>query len=257
MSLTFLGRGLVFLVLAALAGLGGWTYGAPLARYMVAAQVSTTQDARVTGRALVYRLEAGRPLDFVFSQPVDLMKILAQPALVAAPDGTPAPAETEYGLRFRIFDIDGVEIGTYEQHLHSSDANAMLDDGSYRRFYRNRAERIGAQDQILIEDNVDVGRVEVSLIEADPSIAGIDIRVYERRPAAASEARSIFLRRSSEEQGALAAANAFPPDMLTEDEIRHIAVNLWRPVGPVGIDGHDYDALVVYEAIANEEGEAP
>ena len=40
---------------------------------------------------------------------------------------------------------------------------------------------------------------------------------------------------------------------VVQSELANLAGNLWRPVGPVGIEGRDYDALVIYEADRADE----
>jgi hypothetical protein len=95
---------------------------------------------------------------------------------------------------------------------------------------------------------VPFSRVEVTLQDSDQMVVGVDTRVYERRPVSAGDGRAVFLRRSKEERAALTAFSPFPPEMLSASEIANLASNLWRPLGPIGIEGRDYDALVIYEA---------
>jgi hypothetical protein len=106
---------------------------------------------------------------------------------------------------------------------------------------------VAGMDDVVIAAPSPVVRAEWRLVAADSKIIGVDIRVYERQPLLASNAVTSFHRRSAEEQAKLAEANAFSPDMLTNDEITNITSNMWRPLGPVGIAGRDYRPMVLYE----------
>src|SRR3546814_9303569 len=78
-SLTFVTRLLLFLLLAAPAAVAGGHYGPQLADYLSQARVSTAQEARFESRAIVYRLESDRVTTFAFSQPVQLFKRIVHP----------------------------------------------------------------------------------------------------------------------------------------------------------------------------------
>ena len=78
MSLSFLTRLIVFLVTLATVAIGGWQVGPTLASYLKEAQSSTTLDADIDDRAIVYRLRSDRPLEFASSQPIDVVRGLVQ-----------------------------------------------------------------------------------------------------------------------------------------------------------------------------------
>lgn len=245
MSLTFFGRGIVFAILAACAAYGGWAWAVPLARYLVAAQDSTQMDLRIAGRTLAYRLEQDKPMTFVLSQPADEVKLLAHAAVT---DPSRATEGAFYTLRVALFDAQGAQIAEYQRTLLSGRDDGYLPDGRGRRFYRAGEQEIWGQDQLVIQDDKAFTRVEVTLEDAESMVGGVDARLYEQRPVSAGDGRAVFLRRSREERAALTAFSPFPPEMLSGSEIAHLAGNLWRPLGPIGIEGRDYDALVIYEA---------
>lgn len=245
MSLSFLARSAVVLALLVAAALVGVIYGPAMARYIVAAQSSTTVDADIDGRAIVYRLEQGKALTFVFSQPVEEVRLLAQTA-VRAQDRAD-PAGFVYTLELRLFASSGEEVLREQFSLHSDAPDTVYATGENWRFFRNRPEMVAGMDDVVVLAPSPVVRAEWRLIAADPKILAVDIRTYERQPLLASQAITAFHRRSAEEQAKLAEANAFPPDMLTNDEIANITANMWRPLGPVGVAGRDYRPMVLYE----------
>ncbi len=251
MSLTLIARSAAFLLLGTLAAYGGWVWALPMARYVVAAQDSTSQDLRIADRMLAYRLGEQEPLSFAFSQPVDNLRLLTH-AATASP---PTDAEgLMYRLKVSLFDGDGNQLAEHEQALLAGRDDGYLPDGRARRFYRTGDLAIWGVAQLVVENDTPFTRVDITLIEADALVTAVDVRVYERRPVLAGEERDVLLRRSAQERATLTAFSPFPAEMLTEDEVRNLARNLWRPVGPVGVEGRDYDALVIYAAQRGEEG---
>lgn len=255
MSLTFLTRLLLFLALVTPAAILGGQYGPSIGSYLSQARISTAQDTRFASRAIVYRLERERPIAFAFSQSADLFKLIVHPTVSEA-DRAYAPGYV-YGFRIHLFDGDGAEVGQRDIYFHADSPDTVFASGLRWRFFRNRPELVAGQDSIEIATEERIARVELRALDSDPAVTGIDIRLYERRPFLGQQALASFRRLSEEEQAALAGANAFPPDMLTAEEMNNIGLNQWRPVGPVGIAGRDYISLVVYEGLlpAIDEGE--
>ena len=194
----------------------------------------------------MYRLDSNRPTSFSFSQPVDLFKLIVHPT-VAEIDRARA-AGFIYGFEVRLFDSEGAEIERREIFFHAHPPDTVFSSGLRWRFFRNRPELVAGQDSIEIASDVRVADIEMSALESDDAVIGIDVRLYERRPFLGQQAIASFRRQSEMAQDALAGANAFPPDMLTAEEMNNLGLNQWRPVGPVGIAGRDYLSLVVYEA---------
>lgn len=248
-------RSLVRLTLVLLAfvfvALGGWRFGPALARFLADAQVSTTLDADIDGRALVYRLQRDTPLEFINTQPADLVRILVQAAV--KPEERDRVDGFVYTIEGKLYGVDGEHLATHVVSLHADSPDLVFSSGESWRFFRNRPEVAAGMDDVVFEGSAPIGRSEWRLLDADPAILAVDIRVSERRPLTPSEALSNFRRRSREEQADLALGNAFPPDMMTAREKANAAANMWRPLGPIGIAGRDYEALVLYEGTRRGE----
>lgn len=246
MTLTGLSRMMAFCVLAAMAAWGGREYAVPLASYLADARNSTARDSKISDRSLAYRVPAGGPLVFAFSQPVELAKIMVHPA-VAEKDRAVAQGFV-YGLRITWFDAAGEELASYDKYLQAAAPDEVFVSGENWRFFRTRPELIAEQDQVIMESPVPASRLQIEVIDRDPAIIGVDLRLYERRPFLGTNTIASFQRLSKRSKDELAEANAFPADMLTREEKYYLGLNAWRPVGPVGIAGRDYEGLVLYEA---------
>lgn len=245
MSLSFLTRQIVFLAALTLVAVGGWQFGPTLASYLAEAQSSTTLDADIDDRSIVYRMRSDRPLEFASSQPIDVVRGLVQASV--ARDQRARVEGFVYSIEVTLFGIDGALLDQHVVALHSDAPDFVFATGETWRFFRDRPELAAGMDEIVVEASAPIGRSQWRLVDADPAVRAVDIRVYERRPLLASQALTNFHRRSAEEQEMLALGNAFPPDMMTGEEMAYAAINMWRPLGPAGIAGRDYEALVLYE----------
>jgi len=251
MSLTMLTRLAVLFGLFAIAGAIGWFYGPAIGRYIVEAQFSTTVDADIDKRSIVYRLDEDKPLVFVFSQPVELIRVLPQSAV--SEELRNKEEGFVYSIQVRLFDGAGEEVARHDLSLHSDAPDRVFATGENWRFFRNRPEIVAGMDDVIVQAPAPVVRSEWRLLDADPGVESVDIRVSERRPLQPSQALSAFRRRSEDEQLDLSRGNVFPPDMMTDEEMANTAANMWRPVGPAGVAGRDYQAIVLYEGTRRED----
>lgn len=246
MSLTRISRLVIFAILAAIAAWAGSQYAIPAARYLSEARDSTARDTRISDRSLAYRVPETGPLVFAFSQPVNLAKILVHPAVEerdrANPDGF------IYGLKLRWYDARGQELAVYQKFLQAAPPDDVFTSGKTWRFFRTRPELIAEQDQIITQSPAPASRLEIELLRPDPQIVGVDLRIFERRPSLGTNTIATFERQSDSRKANMTEANAFPADMLSREEKAFLGANAWRPVGPVGIAGRDYEGLVLYEA---------
>lgn len=254
MSLSLLGRLIGFVLLAGLAAWGARAWAPELSAYLAAARGSTQEEASFSDRALVYRLPREGVLTFAFSQPVTLTKILVDPSVKPSVQGR--VRGFVYGLELRLFDHGGQEIARRVQFLQAAPPRIVFATGKTRRFFRNRPELVAEQEQLLLESPHPAARIEIALVDPDPAMVGIDVRVYEQSPFFSTQPLATFRRLSERAQRELAAAIAFGPQLLTREEMESIALNRWRPLGPLGIGGRDFQSLVLYETsreIAPEE----
>jgi hypothetical protein len=208
---------------------------------------------QIARRLITYRLDPVRPTVFRFSQPLDEMRIIAQPVFAR---GSAAPGETWiYSIQITLLDAAGNPVGKHHIHARSIYLEA---DGIRRaplRYYRGSTDLVATADEFHIAGAAPVAAIQVLAGPSNPDVIAIDVRVGEQRPLSDAAAQAAFSRFSPEDRARLSAANAFPAPLLTGAERASIARNQWRPVGPVGIDGRDYRTGVLYEE-AEPEGAA-
>lgn len=250
MSLTFIAKSFLVLILAALSGWAGQQYALPLASYLTEAREVTARDARISRRVIVYRIPEDRSVAFAFSQPVTTAKVLIHPAV-------PEEARARdrgfvYGLRASWSNADGEVISQHEIYLQAEPPDAVFVSGDARRFFRTAPELVAEQDQLLIESPQPAMRLELAVFDVDEEIIGVDVRVFEQRAYIGNQSLAAFRRLRRDSRELLTRAHAFPLEMLTEREQALLGRSQWRPVGPLGLDQRDYTMLMLYEALSED-----
>lgn len=245
LSLTALGQAAVAVLVLALLGGGAWLAGFDPGRVRLTPASTRVEASPIARRLIVYQLDKVRPTVFRFTQPLTLARIVAQPVLHS---GTALPGRSwTYTIKADLLGDDGTVLA-----VRQITSRALLIDSTGRRIGRRQFFR-GSSDEIALGDEVRIGfaqpfaAMRLTVVETDPSIKAINVRLSERRPLIASAAESAFRRLSPDDQLRLAEPNAFPPALLTPAESTAIAINQWRPVGPLGIEGRDHVMAVLYE----------
>lgn len=245
LSLNALGRGLLVMALAGLAALLAWRLAPQVLALVSRDGASGPGRQPIARRLITYRLDPLRPTVFRFSQPLAELRMITQPVL--SPAAVQPGKHWIYGVRVDLLDASGSMIETVTIHARST---ILEPDGARRgpeRYYRGATDLVASGDEFHVGGSRPVAAIRVLAGKADPGVVAIDLRVSEQRPLIDSAAESAFARASPVERERLAAANAFPPELLTRAERMAIARNQWRPVGPVGIEGRDYVSQVLYE----------
>ncbi|MEL6876524.1 MAG: hypothetical protein AAGL68_00310 [Pseudomonadota bacterium] len=250
MSLSMLAKSLIFALLALTSGWVGREYAIPVANYLTDVRDITARDARISKRSIAYRIPDQAPLGFVFSQPVTLAKILVHPAV--SEDVRDLEQGFVYGIRLRWIDANGEEISVHDTYLQADSPDTVFASGEVWRFFRTRPELVAEQDNLLVESPEPAAQLEIEVFDIDRGIIGIDVRVFEQRIYLGAQSLSAFRRLSEESRDLLTQPNAFPADMLTQQEQLNLGRNHWRAVGPLGLDGRDYTMLVLYEALRED-----
>lgn len=246
LSLTQLWDLLRLLVLAGV--LTGFAFyaGQRMIPTLLTLQPQKPAEVKIARRVISYRLDPKRQTVFRFSQPVRQVRLITLP-IIAPGQAMPGQGWT-YGIRAELLDASGKVVATRPLYTFSF---LFAKDGHHRgpwQYYRGRNELVGLSNEVRLTSAVPFSGLRLLTGPVDPGVIAVDARVYERRPLIASVAESAFVRFSPGERKRYSRANAFPTEMLSHDERVNISVNQWRPVGPIGIDGRDYNMGVLYES---------
>ena len=224
----------------------GTQFARPLAEHFSQGTTATIRDARLSKRSLVYRGVNGGPVSFAFSQPVTQAKLLVYP--VVGETDRKRENGFVYGLRLTWQDANGGTLSSHEVSLQADAPDIVYASGETFRFFRTGPDLVAEQDVLLVESLIPATQLIVTPIIRDAAISGVDMRVFEKRTDLAAQSAITFNRLSSTTQRQLLAPNAFPADMLTEQEKSRFVRNHPRAVGPLGVKGRDFEVRVLYEA---------
>ncbi len=89
-------------------------------------------------------------------------------------------------------------------------------------------------------------RVRVSLVQTDPRIKDVSVRVYANQKPAEYKLRYMWQRMPLEKRERLARAGVHGLDFLTDKEKEYLLENRWVAVAPVGIDGREFFERKLY-----------
>lgn len=208
---------------------------------------AATKQPQIARRNIVYRLESDQPIFFRFSQPVTLARIVTTPTVGP---GQADPGETwTYAFKIELLDESERVIETRQLFAR---AGMFERDGKQigpYRFFRSRDDIPAVGDEVRIASKRSFAAVRLLATVADRDVLAVTVRVWERQPLLAIAADTAFARYSPDDRRRLTLPNAFPAEMLTAEERRNIAINQWKPVGPVGVVGRDYRMDILYEEV--------
>ena len=250
-ALSGLVRATVMITAAAALAIAGWYYAPTIAR--LAKPDTAVGDGRtqIESRALVYRLNPAQPVRFTFSQPVPSVRILSAPLI--EPRSWEREPRWIYGYRVTLRGGSGDVINSHEIYSSGSHPQKLEQPLPWTRFFRGSDGAVATQDQAIIESETEIASLEIAPLPSDEGVTAIDVRVYEQRPfLSRSDALAAYRRRSDDEKRDLARTNAFPEEYISDDERANLAMNLWRPIGPVGIAGEDYEVRVMYQSALDD-----
>ena len=251
MRLTAIGRA-ASIVLATGVGLSlAWLISGDLVPLFARSDVQSALEVRATKRSLVYRLDPARPLTFALSRPSTEFRIVSQPLVDAA--SWSSRDYWTYGYKVRMFGGDGASIGEQEIWSRALHPDRILPFRRPIRFMRDTDARIALQDDVVVEGDKPISRVELVPLQSDTSVVAIDLRLYERLPFFGRAAVAAFRRRPPVEQAEMAGASALPPELLSDSARAALITNRWRVLGPLGIPGDDYTVSVLYEGRYNDQ----
>lgn len=244
-SLTFLRRAIGLVLLAAVIA-GVLLLAAPQAERLFARDGEVaSRDLSDQVRIIVYRAENEESVTFAYSRPTSVARIISYPVIS---EGDWQASDGSYYTFSAQFYGEG-EAPVYETSI-SLHATHPVATGERRRVLRRTRAvqgRNALADQTEIRVPQEFDRLVLTPLAADDGVVAVDFRAYEPRIYTNLSPGDAFRRREPRYKERRSEASAFPVDHLTRKEEDMLGRTAWRPVGPAGVAGRDYDILVLYE----------
>ncbi len=200
-------------------------------------------DYRLTVSSFVFPLRGTRYVRFPFSQPQNRAR------LITHADLRPGASGGAYSVIVEALGSDGQVILRRELFLRSivhygRDFRGRIVPQS---FYADSALIPSASDITVMDFQRPVKELRLQAGTLHPGVARMVARVQEQRPITVRQLAAGWQRLSRREQERMAEGNAFPAQMLTEEERWNLLANRWYPVGPAGVQEIQYDRTILYE----------
>lgn len=197
---------------------------------------------RVT-RSTAYRLSSSEWLEFGLPEHGPI-RILSNSAFERMNKST-----ARYALDYEVLDSVGKRIlgGRYHHRtqitlLVDSDADDELAPISKTSYARDRNPGSNAEGFWIDAPDIKLpGRLRLRIAEQAPAIVEIAARAYQRSELPPRKARSAWQRLSRRKREKLARGFAISSEWLEPFETTALARFSWRPLGPQGVEGKDYE----------------
>ena len=200
--------------------------------------------------SLVYPLEGERWLEFTIPASAPRLKLLGNANLRSAARDQPQ-AHWRYTLHYQVLDAGGRVLK--ERHYHFETRLTQYPGDEKGRYYTAAYYQDGrivpADGRLMMVNLNDVpaaARVRLRLAERQAEVASVAVRLYAPNKIADFRLPSLWQRLSPQKKDLLATGNIYAPALLNQAEQRNLLLNDWRPLGPVGIRGKDYEVVPMY-----------
>jgi hypothetical protein len=156
-----------------------------------------------------------------------------------------------YRLHYQILDKDQQILNdqTYYHHTgltqyRDPETQSMVNT----RFYNDLSLKPGDISHIVmnLDNDTDPYYIRFKLAEKDSNMQEVILRVYQEEKTSPQKQGYLWNRLSHDDKKALAKGNVYPHHLMIDQEIYHVLYKKWRPLGPMGVEGKDYQVRRLY-----------
>lgn len=202
-----------------------------------------------TVSSLVYPIKPKQWLKFALPEESLQLRIITNAHIQRSETITP-DSSWIYALHYELLDKKGAVLakGLYHQHSRLTtykDAEGELMNGNY---YSSK-EVVPLDGRLILlglQAMQDVAFLRVSLEAVNPAIVETAVRVYVPSKISEHQVATSWLRMSQAQKDNLAKNSIYPAVLLSVAEQTNLLKHQWQPVGPMGIEGKNYQTLTLY-----------
>lgn len=207
----------------------------------------TTQNNRLDKDAkskLTYLIPESNWLTFDIPSFTDHLKFLSTANLSLDTKVIENISDIHYSIKYEFLDTHNKILGSNTHHLRTAfllfnDDNKSLIEKS---FYLNTPLRPTSSETLLLslEKYPDASKIRLKLETKDPRIVDVGLRNYYLENTPEYRKEIAWVRMSKSEQEHLSRGNIYSTQYMTQNEKENIVSSLWKPNGPLGEEGKDY-----------------
>ncbi len=194
-----------------------------------------------------YELKREEWLPFPLNQNGPVVRVLTN-AVVPLNAPSLDTNEWDYSLLYRLLDGNGAIIheGEYQHHTRLTRFQLSTQGPYFTPAMFRLGERTLADTRIFplnIKGQEPPLTLWLKLKAQEPIIEQVVARVFREELVQAEKASLLWNRLSPESRDQIAKSTLYPGDLLTERERSALMGDLWRPQGPRGVPGEDFQAV--------------
>ena len=203
--------------------------------------------------SLGYQLKEENWIEFPLAQNVDRLKLITQATIPREMDAE--GALFTYGLEYQIIGSAGKTLLYQNRYHHTTRVSRFIDTNGgapYSASMYLDPHLIPADGRVLTlnsrtwSNGEQATSIRIRMVDAQPGITDALLRMYQREQRTEPEDLADWQRLSIYKRERLARGNLYPHSFLSDEEKRNLLSNRWRPLGPIGIAGVDYEVRRLY-----------
>jgi hypothetical protein len=202
---------------------------------------------------IAYRLDKDHWLEFPVSGQDHRFKVISNANLKA---DVAAQPETEwpYALRYQLMSGEGqvLQEGIYSHRTAVTWYQLPNNPQPVTAAFYPDQQLVPADGRLLMIDASalrGVASLRLQLAESSPGIESVMARAYGREHLFDPPGSYRWQRVVRRQRENLAQASVYGPDLLRNSEQTQLLRQRWSPLGPLGIEGRDYQRLRFYQAL--------
>jgi hypothetical protein len=201
-----------------------------------------------------YELNMDKWITFLVPVASDTIKIVTNANLVVGSGNDPG-AKWRYAIDWQILDKDTNRIVKSGQYNFETGitrfATEDIEQPYTAAFYLDSSD-MPADGRVLVLNTKELSLtgkpviLRFRLAASDPGISGVLLRTYNQEPTSERRLDFSWMRITKRQKDILSQGNVYPSELLTEIERQNLLRQLWAPISPEGIEGHDFLARKIY-----------
>lgn len=235
-------------------------WGLPLAWQQVLNKFQPYKKLTIQGReelinsSLVYHLSTDKWVTFNIPDNSQQLRLISnlnikRPAI----QKTTAPEleqRWQYAVHYQLLDKQNHVLT--EQYYHKNTSLTRYQDEQGQQFYGNYyydSDLIpldGRLAMLSLKAFPTAVKIRLKLDTLEPQVVDAVLRIYVPAQIAEHRIGTLWLRMNDKQKQALANDTVYPDTLLKENEKLNLLRHQWRPLGPQGIMGRDYQSLTLY-----------
>lgn len=243
-----------FLLVTILIAAGAWlslpvfiNYAQAWLKHLQTANIDNL--AATASSSLAYPVKPKQWLKFALQEGSLQLRIITN-AHIQRADAAALDSNWAYALHYELLDKNNVVLkaGVYHQHSRLTLYKAA-EGGRVNGNYYLDPVTVPLDGRLILlglQGIKGVAFLRIGLENNSPAVTEAAVRVYEPAKISDREVATSWLRMNQAQKDSLAKNSIYPSPLLSTAEQTNLLKHQWQPVGPMGVEGKDYQSLTLY-----------